>query len=540
MKLQSAYKKLNTVFLFLFSIIFISSCSTDEPVTEDAHHGHREVFKIISFEEFRKDSKAFEQYKEATTKKSVPGMNSRMVALDDFYIDNEEIYYIDFGFYKSYTFSVYRDHENPGVIENMVIAVFREQANVVLLEYYFSEEDKVLWNRNIAVDLKGKIGFKGTNFYVDLPGQNQKNKLDDCLEAAYVGGDQCPSCSHNVLQMLNGQCSYVNSGEYVPNTQLTLNIKILLDCLSVEGGGGIPPSGINFDYIIGPGMPGNGNGGGGGGGGHGNPGDGHSNPGNMIDGKFDPEKIQNPGEVGFITTPKLTVKVNVDPCNQMKQFGEKESDGGMDMKPVLDNLIDFVTSGQNNHERGYDVQRRINEDETHRYDKNYVISSLNAEIEFIVTSLHIGTIHTHPDNGYSMFSYGDLKSLLVCYDIARDSPYTSRKEYVFSTVVCKGPDNTAMVYTLKVSDVEKLRKKVNDIWDLYSNILDENDRLIKINEDEAEEFKKNKNDLEKFFLQSNSNSGIRLFKARDNSFKNWDELKLSNTAPLRVEKIPCN
>ncbi|MEZ7500629.1 hypothetical protein QO200_18070 [Flavobacterium sp. Arc3] len=175
----------------------------------------------------------------------------------------------------------------------------------------------------------------------------------------------------------------------------------------------------------------------------------------------------------------------------------------------------------------------MNPDETYRYEYTQISSTNEFSVEISTGSTYIGSIHSHPENGYDMFSFQDIKTLLATYDNAS----STRARDVFLSIVVE--DNTtgeALIYTLQIDQVAMLRSEVNAVWNdpKYSGFSEEK-KINLIHAEQAQKYEKSNNQLEKSFLEQFNNYGISLFKG-GNTLNNWDKLTLNQST---ITKTPC-
>ncbi|MBD0726697.1 hypothetical protein B6A10_16115, partial [Flavobacterium sp. L1I52] len=227
-------------------------------------------------------------------------------------------------------------------------------------------------------------------------------------------------------------------------------------------------------------------------------------------------------------------EVPKDPCDDIKKLLNFSSDNSTNnLKSNINLLKDSVNASVNIQEKGFEITKRLNADDTYRYE--FIPSPLGSEFEIKVNtgSYHVGVFHSHPSTGVPMFSFQDLKTLIDIYDDASDS----RKAEVFIGLVAKDPDGNVNVYMLKIDNIDDLRTAVNDIWDNpgYANLADE-DRIKAIHKNQNETFDNSSGQIEKSFLEQFPSAGVSIYKA-DNSLNSFSKLTLENN---EVKPNPCN
>lgn len=228
--------------------------------------------------------------------------------------------------------------------------------------------------------------------------------------------------------------------------------------------------------------------------------------------------------------PPPTETLN-NPCDDLRNvFSDTNPEN---IKSQIDWLKGKVNAPINNLEHAVEVQKRMNPDETYRYEYTQVSSTNEFSVEISTGSTYIGSIHSHPENGYDMFSFQDVRALLGTYDNAS----STRKGDVFLSIVVE--DNAtgeALIYTLQIDQVSMLRSEVNAVWNdpKYSGFSD-NEKIEAIHAEQAQKYEKSNNQLEKSFLEQFNNYGISLFKG-GNTLNNWDKLTINQST---VTKNPC-
>lgn len=224
-----------------------------------------------------------------------------------------------------------------------------------------------------------------------------------------------------------------------------------------------------------------------------------------------------------------------NPCDQLKAMINKDTANKKNLSKEIDWLVAKVKARNNNKESGVEVQMRMNIDETYRYEFKRIDSPDKFSVGLTIGGMYIGGIHSHPSDGYAMFSFQDVRFLLNAYDEAR----SSRKSDVFNMVVCKDAAGVTNTYTIKVDDIENLRNNVNIVWNSpdYARYTTEKERIEAIHRDEAKVYEKSNGELEKSFLEQFKDFGISIYKA-DTSLSSFSKLTLNSLNALT--KIPCN
>lgn len=154
--------------------------------------------------------------------------------------------------------------------------------------------------------------------------------------------------------------------------------------------------------------------------------------------------------------------------------------------------------------------------------------------------LYAGGIHTHPLDGYSMFSWGDVQALLQMHNDAVSGVKTD----VTLMLVCNNPadSDNPLVYALKVDDINALTTKIDNDWNNTDyDGLSEKEKKKKIFDKLKPDYETNKSNLERHFLQFYADYGISLYKA-ENDMSNWNKLTLGNGSgnTQLVIPTPCS
>lgn len=236
------------------------------------------------------------------------------------------------------------------------------------------------------------------------------------------------------------------------------------------------------------------------------------------------------GNGGGGTAPPPATAVN--PCDKMKALTDVKKTGNM--KPGIDWLKGKVMAPKNVVEHGVTVKKMMNPDETFRFEYSQISSPNEFSVELSTGSSYIGGAHSHPANGYAMFSFADVKFLSSAYNEAS----STRKEDVFLMVIAKDKAGIINTYAIRVDDITALNNKVNAVWNNpeFANKTDVQ-KLKIIHDKQTVIYDENEGALEESFLAQFSSFGITLYKANDNLTK-WDKLQIDNTTK-KVTTVPC-
>ncbi|MBP4141156.1 hypothetical protein J3S90_05000 [Flavobacterium sp. P4023] len=110
----------------------------------------------------------------------------------------------------------------------------------------------------------------------------------------------------------------------------------------------------------------------------------------------------------------------------------------------------------NNKEAGVEVKRMMNPDENFRYEYNQVLSNEEFSVALSIGSSYVGGFHSHPSEGYAMFSFQDIRFLLNVYDKAS----STRKDEAFNGLVWKDSKGITNTNMIKINNVEALRTQL--------------------------------------------------------------------------------
>lgn len=149
--------------LLLCLIVFFTSCNKDELYEADNLSKTKATSRYVTFNELKKNQKAFGEFQEVEQKVSLAksssqaGLSSRLVYLSqyNFSIDTDKILLVEKGDYKSYTLPIYRNEETEKT-ENLVITQKNNEVNAYLSKYTLTELEKQKIKNFEYVDLYNK------------------------------------------------------------------------------------------------------------------------------------------------------------------------------------------------------------------------------------------------------------------------------------------------------------------------------------------------------------------------------------------------
>ena len=508
-------KKGSLILLLFCSALLLFSCHDEDNLAELENKPKLAVRKI-NLDELATNTKASQKIKKLNKfllENNNDSLKNRTVynEIYNFSIDIDNILAVEYGNYTSYTLPVIRENETS-LTENLFLHRSSNGEYIsFLITYDFDEQDKINAQNGLPVDyLNQKTTYTLLEaFDPDAVLNKDSNTSPGCVMQFTT------VCEYDVVTTWGPPNQGDLVGEFSPDVPYTSYIF----------------SGCNYT-MVGPGCDT------GGGGGSGidpfNPPYGGSG-GSGTGGSSTPGPNTNPN----VTNPVITipfVKPTTNPCESMKSIGDVNK---MNFKASIDWLKGKVNAPVNDKEHGVEIQKIMNADETYSYPKTNVSSSQEYSVDLMSGGRYIGGAHSHPKEGYGMFSFADVRFLCNTYQ----GTYDSLKPDVFFTLVCKHPvTGIVSVYTIKVDDIAKLTAQVNAVWNHqdYAEFTTVKQRLEAIHKVQEKEYKKNVNQLEKSFLQQFSAFGISLYKANDDSMTNWTQLKLSSGTQPIVNPIPCN
>jgi hypothetical protein len=144
-------------------IVFFAGCDKDDFYDVDKSSTSKPTARYVLFNEFKKHTKAFQEFKEIESKHAL-AETSRLIYLSlyDFYIDTDKILLIQNGDYLSYTFQIYKDIEMEKV-ENLVIVEKDSSIEAYITKYTLNDEERLKILSKEVVDLTGKYEIENLN-----------------------------------------------------------------------------------------------------------------------------------------------------------------------------------------------------------------------------------------------------------------------------------------------------------------------------------------------------------------------------------------
>ncbi|WP_166920381.1 hypothetical protein [Flavobacterium poyangense] len=220
-----------------------------------------------------------------------------------------------------------------------------------------------------------------------------------------------------------------------------------------------------------------------------------------------------------------------NPCEKLKVLLDTKKTGNMMLSIAW--LKGKVMASVNEVEHGVEVERKMNYDETYRLEFTQKSSEDKFSVNLNYGGNIIGTAHSHPEDGYAMFSFQDVRLLSQSYNEANPEI----KADVFTMIVVKDDNDKVHTYAIKVNDINALNAKVNAVWnDQKLSGLGEKTKLDIIHIEQGREYE-NSSDLEKTFLQQFASFGIALYEV-DESINKWEKIEIDKTTQTKTT-VPC-
>jgi len=258
----------------------------------------------------------------------------------------------------------------------------------------------------------------------------------------------------------------------------------------------------------------------------------NNNIGTMMDYQF-VRSNNNGSTMGIAYAAYFKYLAERTPCDQMKNIIDPANSSNM--KSQIDWLKGKVNATVNNRECSVEVKRTMNPDGTFKFEYTQIISENEFSSPMTTGGSNIGGAHSHPENGYAMFSFGDVKLLLDAYNGA----FPSKKIDAFIMVVCKDNAGITNTYNLKVDNIDALNSHILSVWNdpKYASYTTEKEKIDAIHLDQARIYKNSNGELEKSFLDQFKDFGISLYKA-DAALSSFNKLALNSSKT--VISTPCN
>lgn len=239
------YKQLSCLFLMSVMLMF-TCCQTEELVVENQNNSNYSI-KKINMEEFEKRFNAVTAFNKFKTKDNLA--NARLMVVNGFTIETDEIVYIEKGNYHSYTFPIIREEENVKV-ENLILNYEPDGTyKTFLIQYDLSEQEKNDIINKIPIDVSSKTEI------------NEIEKAEEIADTTASRGRTCWQVTssaeiccqgiHDSFQIAAGaSCDCPN-----PPTFFTMTY-VQVDCPDLTIGaatGGVTTSGGGGSGPVGPG-----------------------------------------------------------------------------------------------------------------------------------------------------------------------------------------------------------------------------------------------------------------------------------------------
>jgi hypothetical protein len=511
-------KKTKLSFAFSLLVLFLTaSLFWNCEAEREFMHNNTKNNNEITFEQFKNET-GLVNFKtkikvNTTISNSLLRTTNGSYELSDFNISTDIIKKLEANNIKSYTFRIYPKEstlETEKSIFNLTLVRINNIWKATIIEFKPTESNLERIRQGLTEKIEGKVAVLYDGTYEN---NNFQVNTDGCVLVT-ITVITCVGCTGS---------SDANDPEGCPQGICSIDTSSFFWCADLgDSGGGFfgiaPGDGVGT-------MPG---------GGIGN-GDtdifyDNTNPANE-----DPRPI-------LVNTKDTSIdgilidEDDILPCEQLKKLGEINNDNNL--TPNLKNNIDDVkqfASENFPHEVMYNLIKD-------GYG-NYGVSSLQISQTTNSAKPRVGPgfyggIHSHWWRLYGMFSWSDVYSLKRYYD---NTLNTNKSEVVLLLAAkeCLTCSNV-IVYAIKISDITTFNQKIaadlnNDGINLKEKIKAADDKFF-----EKLNLNMNSQDLEKVFLENFENSGIKLYKAQDDTYTNWDELSLSGNPVDPILKSPCN
>lgn len=493
------------VFKILALALFLSvSCSVEEDLLQ-SEQSKRIIHKKLSLEEVRNEKYIMSKLSDYT--KGLRKMNSKSRTNDSLIIDISFANYIETDDFISYTFSM---PTTSVPIRNFLLK--KNKADTLgyqgyILNYDLTPEEKVLFENKELHDVSNKVTSIKLNgeYNLGVFGRNVRSN-NTCY--GWVG----------ICHL--GWGGGLDSGGHVASSRECVVSNYLFTSFSCsdEGGGGsggyTPPTTTPEP----PTTP---------------------TPPNTGGGREDIVVSPVNSNGGTITPVQITEPT--EDCIKLKDLFEIDK---QNIRPKLTELKQKILTGAKNEwstshktEYAYDPITNTN---SLTYTNEPLSEGTPNTVIVTTGTRYPSSSHSHPKDGYPIFSWQDLRLLRNTYLETAEL----FKPLVSIQIVCfnETTPTQQLAYSLTINDFDKLNSKIEADWSKEElNGLDEEAKIKTIHIDLGEDYDQNKDNLELFFLQKFKNYGIDLYKA-NNELTNWTKLSLNITASKpngELNQTPC-
>ena len=216
-------------------------------------------------------------------------------------------------------------------------------------------------------------------------------------------------------------------------------------------------------------------------------------------------------------------------CESLKRLVQNDSIGS-DILPTVNELRTKLAAKDNEWSINY-RSSWVGGNRKNIPDMNGIQKGISrTRSEFYYGTSWVGQIHTHPINTYPIFSWLDLRALMLIYS----GTHNDFKNEVFLMVVA--PNN--ITFVIKVDNIEELIKNIeNDIKN--SKGKNDNEKIDFIMERMERDYRKSTN-IKQTFLDLFGKYGISLYESIDANLNDWNKLELNVTDNQKINETPCN
>ena len=528
-----------SLLLIPLSAFILFSCEKD--LYENQIIQHDIYKKKISFEELKAHHPlAFSKYEKIDvnckqTLANKQNMKGKYVydSKFNFYINTDNIMYLEKEDYKSYTFSIKRDNKK-NYLENLVLSfnnLIQCKANIVKYNLNIEDLDKLKKDEVIA-NLLSKTDIENLDEIKVIQSGIANKQL-------YIDAD--------------GNCYMINHVWQSGNI-IYYDI-IYVDCDSNSGGGngggGETSDGTTISgnpwYGSSSGNSNNGNGN--------NNGDNgiNTNGGENGNGNNNPDyQPNNPNPTGPVNphTGLITIPVEIfeddetpNPCDLLKSL--------TDSTGVITGLNFLKDKVNGSIEYGYEIERNINPINGDPILASNFVAGVENRVNLRYGVNIIGGMHNHVKDGQSIPSWQDIRCLMTS---ATSDRYRRNQGYNVSITVVSVPNNPSVpanIYAITIDDLSKLIQEVNNVWNNSKFIhlnseINKVERILKYYSENFADVETSAEGMEVRFLGLYRNYGISMYKFNHSSNK-WELLTLHSPynpdKPIQnnyTDKTSCN
>lgn len=483
----------------VFVSLVLLGCTAEEGVVSQSNDIQVRKLRLDDLKRIPAAYKAMQRKLPSDASTVKEGLTRRLVydAERDYYLDTDKILEVSKDGYSAITIPVYR-MEKPPYDENLYLVKNPDSKyTTFLIRYNLTETDRKNYLAGGEIE-----GLPGKTLILDL-NQNQP----DCVPEIYS------HCYYNVT--VQWQANQPGPGGDVHGGTAGVQTPVYIYTLD------------HCDYTIlqcyeslmdsYPFIGGNtGGGGGGGSGSGGNP----APPGSELE-------PGHPLLVPIISLPQS------DPCEGLAAMGDPNQ---VNIKPEYDNFLKPKVDSPNNFgERGVNIKAPYDSDGNRVYATEREDQPGGFQVDGAAGAYYFAGIHTHPQDGRPMFSFGDVRVLYEMYRKAR----SENKSLVTEMLVIKDASGDVSIYALKVDDELTLANAINIELNKHTGAdNDAKEAAAMIAQNLA--YNSCGGNYTAQFLNDFKYYGISLYEAMDESFTNWSKLSLESPSSQQIISTPCN